>query len=197
MTQRGRYRMEGGTTCIDLRVQEIRQLFDLRDPAPFRERDLDPGLVEYVIEAVEETPSRAPLKIAVHSAAGRDAVVDDDGIRSSFRAHFQHALDVLSMRIRTHMRQGRAAVIVGVLVLSACLVLAHNIAPTTTWKAIVRQGLEIGGWVAIWRPVEHFLYDWWPILAERRRLRRILAAEVVVHWGVPRTQMMSAVSAPA
>jgi hypothetical protein len=23
----------------------------------------------------------------------------------------------------------------------------------------------IAGWVAMWRPLEIFLYDWWPILA--------------------------------
>ena len=26
----------------------------------------------------------------------------------------------------------------------------------------------IGGWVALWRPMEIFLYDWWPIRGEVR-----------------------------
>jgi hypothetical protein len=28
---------------------------------------------------------------------------------------------------------------------------------------VFREGLLIGGWVAMWRPIEVFLYDWWPI----------------------------------
>jgi hypothetical protein len=28
------------------------------------------------------------------------------------------------------------------------------------------EGLTIGGWVAMWRPMEIYLYDWWPL---RRR----------------------------
>jgi hypothetical protein len=28
--------------------------------------------------------------------------------------------------------------------------------------------LVIGGWVAMWRPMEVFLYDWWPVRAEAR-----------------------------
>ena len=31
------------------------------------------------------------------------------------------------------------------------------------------------GWVANWKPIEIFLYDWWPI-AKRRDLYRRLAA---------------------
>jgi hypothetical protein len=31
----------------------------------------------------------------------------------------------------------------------------------------------IGGWVAMWRPLEIFLYDWWPIQAERKLFDRL------------------------
>jgi hypothetical protein len=33
---------------------------------------------------------------------------------------------------------------------------------------IIRESLLIGGWVAMWRPMEILLYDWWPIRAEAR-----------------------------
>ena len=31
----------------------------------------------------------------------------------------------------------------------------------------------IGGWVALWRPMEIFLYDWWPLAARIRLLDRL------------------------
>ena len=34
--------------------------------------------------------------------------------------------------------------------------------------ALIQESLLIGGWVAMWRPLEIFLYNWWPIRAERR-----------------------------
>jgi len=34
---------------------------------------------------------------------------------------------------------------------------------------MVRQGLTIIGWVAMWRPLEIYLYRWWPV----RRLERV------------------------
>ena len=29
------------------------------------------------------------------------------------------------------------------------------------------------GWVALWRPVEMYLYDWWPLRRESRLLERL------------------------
>ncbi len=48
----------------------------------------------------------------------------------------------------------------------------------TPFDTLVEQSFLILGWVANWRPLEIFLYDWWP-LARRRRLYRRLAAAAV------------------
>ena len=43
----------------------------------------------------------------------------------------------------------------------------------TRLAGVIREGLLIGGWVAMWRPLEVFLYDWWPIRAEARLFDRL------------------------
>jgi hypothetical protein len=45
-------------------------------------------------------------------------------------------------------------------------------------RLLFEQGLLIVGRVAMWRPLEIFLYDWWPILGERR-----------IHDGLSRMQV--------
>ena len=45
---------------------------------------------------------------------------------------------------------------------------------------VLTESLLIGGWVAMWRPLEIFLYDWWPIRAEARLLDRLSAMPVRV-----------------
>jgi hypothetical protein len=47
---------------------------------------------------------------------------------------------------------------------------------------VVREGFLIGGWVAMWRPLEVFLYDWWPIRAEGRLLQRLSAMPVRIEY---------------
>jgi hypothetical protein len=46
--------------------------------------------------------------------------------------------------------------------------------------ALIRETLVIGGWVAMWRPLEIFLYDWWPIRAERQLYDRLSVMPVRV-----------------
>lgn len=45
--------------------------------------------------------------------------------------------------------------------------------PDSLVGGILREGFLIGGWVAMWRPLEVFLYDWWPIRAEARHFERL------------------------
>ena len=65
MTTRNRYRVEKGSSCIDLKVRHSRQLFDTRDPAPFHERDLDADAVEYLLAAAQEIPRKRLLAVVV------------------------------------------------------------------------------------------------------------------------------------
>jgi hypothetical protein len=50
-----------------------------------------------------------------------------------------------------------------------------------------REGLIIVGWVAMWRPLEIFLYDWWPILGDKRIRERLSRMEVRVVPSAPRS----------
>ena len=46
------------------------------------------------------------------------------------------------------------------------------------WRISAYINTVIFGWVANWRPIEIFLYEWWPIVRRRNLYRRLAAAEV-------------------
>jgi len=56
---------------------------------------------------------------------------------------------------------------------------------------MIAEGLVILGWVANWRPIEMFLYDWWPIIRRRNLLRRLARAEFVIALRVDRQAPLS------
>jgi hypothetical protein len=71
---------------------------------------------------------------------------------------------------------------VGVGFLAVCLTASSLL---TWWLAgapadVLKESLIIIGWVAMWRPLEIYLYDWWPLRAERRNLQRLARMEVKV-----------------
>lgn len=51
-----RYKHENDNIIIEVGVRNSRQLFNEREPAPFRERDLDQEFVSYLVSVDEEFP---------------------------------------------------------------------------------------------------------------------------------------------
>jgi hypothetical protein len=53
---------------------------------------------------------------------------------------------------------------------------------TRHYAKVFGEGLLIGGWVAMWRPLEVFLYDWWPVRAEVRLFERLGTMPVEIEY---------------
>ncbi len=184
MTTRTRYRVEDGRSCIDLKVRQSRQLFDGRDPAPFHERDLDDDAVAYLLGAAQEIPRKQPLAIVVTISEEPEPRLAPDVIVEAVRGHFTYEGEQVERRLRDHVRRGQMILGVGLTVLVVFLTLAELTVslPAGPLQQILREGLVITGWVAMWRPLEVLLYDWWPLIDERRQVRRILDAPVSIRY---------------
>ncbi|MGD9906325.1 MAG: hypothetical protein AB7U83_22865 [Vicinamibacterales bacterium] len=182
-----RYPIVDGRARIELTVRDVARLFDSRDPAPFRERDLDQGAVDYVLGAVEEIPRHLPVALLLSIDAPPDALVPDALVVEGVRGHLAHARRQVVRRLRQHVRRGRLALGVGLVTLIACLTLSQAVAtlPAGYLRDVVREGLVIAGWVAMWRPLEVLLYDWWPLVDERRQFDRLLDAPLDIRHGSP------------
>jgi hypothetical protein len=169
MPARPRYRFEDGVHWVDIKLANIEQLFDNRDPAPFRERDLDPDLVEYLVDAAEDLAGDGPFRIAFWFPTERNA----EEIAHAFRAHFEYELERVERRRRRRRRTGQVALVVGIVLLLALLFAAQlirQVLPEGNAREAVREGLIIFSWVALWRPVDNLIYEWIP----ERRMRRLL-----------------------
>jgi hypothetical protein len=50
-------------------------------------------------------------------------------------------------------------------------------------RRILHEGLVIVSWVALWRPIELVLYDFWPVRERRQIIERLRDAEVSLRVG--------------
>lgn len=184
MATRARYRSENGRSCIDLNIRRSAQLFDNRDPAPFIERDLDDDAVGYLLASAQEIPRKQPIAIVVTISEEPEPPLPAEVIAEAVRRHFVHAGEQVERRLREHVRRGQMFLAVGLTVLVLFLTLAGLTAslPAGPLQQILREGLVITGWVAMWRPLEVLLYDWWPLIDERRQIRRLADAPVSIRY---------------
>ena len=170
-----------GCTVIEVRVSELLQLFNSIDPAPFRERDLDPAVEAFIVDWSREAPASAPLALLVRVDRPAKSADDAAVVRDAIHQFFAQRAIASRRRLRRLFRVGRVSLLIGLAVLTISLIAAQSVfrrAGGTGLSGIFRESLLIGGWVAMWRPLEIFLYDWWPIRAEARLFDRLAAMPV-------------------
>ncbi len=178
--RQGKAHIEGP---IQVRIKDIGQIFHTLDPLPFRERDLDAGVEEYIVGWAGEIAGDHEISIIVHlppREAQRDEALH---IETAMRNYFAYRAKVLGWDLRDLFRTGRASLASGLAVLAACIVLGKGVSGVLGTGYLGRffgEGLIILGWVANWRPVEIFLYDWWPLVRRRRLYRRLALARVTL-----------------
>jgi hypothetical protein len=162
--------------AVELHLREIAQLFDSLDPCPFYERDLDPDAEDYIVASVRELRGRPVDMIVIHLDQPGGQADQPQVVEQAIRRHFARKAKLASQELQTLVRRGWISLSIGLAFLATLLVASEAIA-LSTWEGpvagIVRESLLIGGWVAMWKPLEIFLYDWWPIVARKRFLSRL------------------------
>lgn len=171
---------------LDLRVRELGQLFNSMDPTPFLNKDLDRE-AEVFIEtwAMGHGPD-SRLHITIHlenlPVAGDTTGTPDTSALMSEAIHnfFDYKAGLARGDLKQLLRQGRVSLLIGLSFVTVCLIAADAIGQFGTGTAftIARESLTIVGWVAMWRPLQIFLYEWWPLVRRIRVYKALRHAQV-------------------
>jgi hypothetical protein len=166
-------------------VAELRQLFNAIDPSPFHERDLDPRAEEFIVDWARDLPAEAPWAFVVHLERGAGVGEEAAILRDAMHEYFGQRAVAARRRLRELFRRGRISLAIGLAFLAGSIAIGDAVAKYLSESPlgqIIRESFLIGGWVAMWRPLEVFLYDWWPIRAEERLLRRLSTIPVRIEY---------------
>ncbi len=175
------YRTDQGVALIELRLNSLSQLFNVFDPSPFHRKDLDRDAEDYIVGALRELGPR-PARLVLHLPEGEATTAEAQDLGDAIRNFFAFQAQITARDLRLELRRGRDSLAIGLVFLGACLLLRQLALSLGSGavQSILAEGLLIAGWVALWRPLEIYLYDWWP---HRRRLlvyRRLAEIEVEI-----------------
>ena len=167
------------SSSIRLRLRELAQLFNAMDPSPLTERDLDAKAEEFIVSWARELSQATELELHIQLEVA-PAAEPAAQTEASVQQYFSSRTEMKVREFRLLMRRGRTSLLVGLTFLVACLGISELLGTLGqgTASAIIRESLTIGGWVAMWRPLEIYLYDWWPLRDERRVLERLSRMKV-------------------
>lgn len=169
-----------GSELIEMHLAELILLFNAMDHSPLPDRDLDPKAEEFIVSSAREARGDNALALQVY-VDRYGAYEDPTAVPRAVHAFFAQRSLSARRRLGQLFRVGRTSLLIGVAFLAVAVTLAGVVERALGGgevSTLIRESIVIGGWVAMWRPLEIFLYDWWPIRAERKLFDRLSAMPV-------------------
>src|SRR5271169_1234771 len=164
------------------RAHGLQQLFNSLDPSPFHERDLDKDAEDYIVSSAEEIAHHRPSSLVIHLPADQARDTDAPNLSAAIHNYFAYRETHERRRLRTLFGDGRIALGIGLGFLFYCALLRELIFSLghSATSDIIGEGMLIIGWVAMWHPLEIFLYEWVPIRRRCQTLRNLSKIQVLL-----------------
>ena len=172
-------RLHDSWTAIELRITHQIQFYNLLDPAPNDEKEINRATEAYIMDSLEDMPNdkRSAAKIILYL---EQALYDDEETRtdmeSAIHSHFALRHCAANQKYKLSMVKGRRYLLRGLIFLVICLILSSVVTSTYDQNDIlyaIGQSFVVIGWVALWKPVEFYLYDRRDILDEIKILTQL------------------------
>lgn len=179
-----RYKHEEGKRWIEVRIKSPLQLFDVRDPAPFRDRDLDDDFVEYVVSSAQELSQSTALKVVIYIEEKESNDLTKAAIHEAIHSYLTYQIELQRSGLKRFIKRAQFFFLIGILILGVCLFTAQKIGapPTAGILGILREGLVIFGWVSIWKPIELILFDWYPLFENLQLYKKLVMTEFDIRF---------------
>ena len=168
---------------LDVKIETEQQLFNSMDPAPFRRRELDPALVDYIIAFGEKAASGADLRLSISLAASPAGVDVEAVIADAVSENFLRRAVDTRRGLQRLFHDGRISLAIGIAFVALAIVIGEWLAvslATSHYAQVIVDTIVIGSWVALWHPVNIFLFEWWPIRRQAQLYDRLSTMTVRV-----------------
>ncbi|MDQ1276953.1 MAG: hypothetical protein QG610_2532 [Euryarchaeota archaeon] len=181
------YREREGKLLIELELHSMMQIFNSFDPAPFHEKELDENAEVYIYNIVGEFPLKKPLEIVLYVPPSEFNRETERTLKEAIKNHFLYKKVLTEIDLKRLLQRGRRNLTIAVIFLFLCLLMIRLLSTFESGllKTMLSEGFTIIGWVAMWEPINVFLYGWWPIVQKRNIYRKILKTDVNVLSGSP------------
>ena len=160
-----RYPIENRKAVIEIKLPHIGEVFDDWDPSPATIRDLDEEIEEYLISCVQEIGPKQLGKVRFFFDQ-KPSEPEVKALINAFSDFFKVQEHKELVNVKAVLKLGLKSLILGLSFLILAIFTSkfvHSNSPVF-WEAVLKEGFLLLGWVSMWKPINIFLYDWWPFL---------------------------------
>lgn len=164
---------------IVLSLDRVDQLIEPCADSPFLKRRLRADAEEFIVEQATALPPKASVKLLVLLPTGVNP--ETESIVEAVHQHFTFRRVEAEKAFGRTLRFGWRSLLIGLVFLSVALGLVGIVKrylPSGNLSTVIEIGLAVMAWVALWRPGELLLYEWYPFRRDARLFRRLEHADL-------------------
>ncbi len=142
---------------------------------------LDKEVEACLLEKAGSFPHKADICISLF--VRELAAEDQKEIALAIHQHFSHHLERTKKQLNHTVNLGWRSLVLAFVFLLLVYSIANKLIPQLSqggFTTPIRELFIILGWVALWRPAELLLYDWFPIRKNARLLERLSKAKIEI-----------------
>lgn len=162
---------------IEIALDRYADIFNKWDPAPFKRREVEPDLENYLARSSDEITFRYPIELYIAVPEGtRDEQIEEE-LRNGIEKHFTFKIYLLRKDLNKNNTHILGCILAGSLLLAIATILQGT--PNKVLPSIFAQGLQIGGWVFLWEAVSLFFFANHELYHRYRTSRRLRNAPII------------------
>lgn len=172
-TRPKRYKKINGKNTIEMSIKNADHLFDGRDPAPFREKDLDEDAAKYIITSLRELPEDQPAQLRIYISQPRTQIDNENIVKEAIRKYFEYESEMKRLEKRNIFKVAFRSLFIGSTFLFLSIYFSSFIDPEQgLFMKYINEGIHILGWYSMFHPISYALYEWWPVRDDELLFRR-------------------------
>ncbi len=174
---------ETGHYKIEVSLKNYAEIFNDWDHAPYKRKDIDPDLLAFLEDSIDDIPMPYPIDICFYisdEAQNRDR---EALIRSWFKTFYTFYIFIEKSKARKIAQQALVYFIVSVALLTASFFGMHQ--RNSIIEYTLTEIVIVGGWVFLWEAISKIIFERQVIGKLIKNYRRFVAADIEFKYQKP------------
>ncbi|PAT01196.1 hypothetical protein CI105_08095 [Candidatus Izimaplasma bacterium ZiA1] len=175
-----KYNEEKNEFLLEMSLNNFDEMFDDWDASIIRKKDLDPELVDYLIEAVTELPYKAKIGISFRLHKKHKDIRLEEITKTVFTNYFTYQIHLKNRQVYRLLKRASIYLILGFIF----ILFAYNLENNTTEILfdVLAEGLFIGGWVFVWESISLLFFKIKSVLSITKKYSKIINSRIYFNY---------------
>ncbi len=173
---------ENGAYIIEIDLDIYEDIFNDWDHAPFRRKDIDPDLQNYLEECADEIPLKYPIVLYFFVPSKVENEDKELMVKKGIKNFFQSYIMLLEKNLEHSRKNAVIYLITGILFITMAITVEKIFRQSLASK-VVLEGIYIGGWVLFWEVFDLLFIRYRSKWKEKKEYERFFDSAVKFVYG--------------